>query len=357
LQLGVVYDFRNPPSSGISTADFYAECLDHAAQVEALGFDTVWLSEHHFVEDSYLPSLMVMAAAMAIRTKRVTIGTELLLLPLHHPLHVAEDAAVVDNLSGGRLRLGVALGYKLDEFAAFGVDRRHRPSLLEEGVAVIRGAWADEPFNFAGRHFTIEGVSVTPKPVQPPGPEIWIGARAEKPARRAGRIGDGGLIGGRPNLAPLQEAWQEAGKPGRAPAENLVLRYAADDPDSAAERFREGIGHRFGQYAQWYGEAGDLERDRTALARAANGGADDTNTARQSFCTAREMISDLEGMTAAGWTSASWFATIPGHHPADTLPLFETLAAEVAPAVRSSSPSAPSLPGNTASSAATAPGR
>jgi alkanesulfonate monooxygenase SsuD/methylene tetrahydromethanopterin reductase-like flavin-dependent oxidoreductase (luciferase family) len=333
LQLGAVYDFRNPPSSGNPTATFYAQCLDHAARLDELGFDTVWLSEHHFVEDGYLPSLMTMAAAFAVRTSRVIIGTELLLLPLHHPLHVAEDAAVVDNLSGGRLRLGVALGYKLDEFAAFGVDRRHRPSLLEEGVAILRGSWADEPLHFHGRHFDIDGVAVTPKPVQRPGPEIWIGARAENPARRAGRVGDGGLISGSVNLPPFQEAWREAGKPGPGPAENLILRYASHDPEQDAAHFAHGLAHRFEQYGQWYGEAADLERDRRDDA-AGGAGVDATTMARRTFCSPEQMIADVRLMAAAGWTSVSWFATIPGLAAADTLPLFETIAAEVGPAVR-----------------------
>src|SRR5258706_11549539 len=143
-----------PPSSGIGRADLYAETLDHIEAVEALGFDTVWLTEHHFIDGEYLPSVLPMAAAVAARTKRVTIGTAVLLLPLHDPLRVAEDAAVVDVLSNGRLRLGLGLGYKLEEVEAFGIDRRHRPPLLQEGLRIIRGAAAAAPLSAPGRHRT-----------------------------------------------------------------------------------------------------------------------------------------------------------------------------------------------------------
>ena len=191
MELGVLYDLRNPPSSGISNAEVYAETLAHIEAMEGLGFDVVWLTEHHFIDDSYLPATLTMAAAVAARTERVTIGTAVLLLPLHDPLHVAEEAAVVDLLSGGRLRLGLGLGYKLQEFEVFGVDRRHRRGLMEEGVEVIRRSWADGPFTFEGRHHRYHDLDVTPKPAQRPGPEIWLAGRDPVPAERAARLGDG----------------------------------------------------------------------------------------------------------------------------------------------------------------------
>ena len=110
---------------------------------DQLGFDGVWLSEHHLTGDGMLPAPLVMAAALAARTERIRIGTNILGLPVHHPLRVAEDAAVVDLLSDGRLTLGVGQGYSEREFAAFGVDRRRRGALLEEGVRAIRTAWSE----------------------------------------------------------------------------------------------------------------------------------------------------------------------------------------------------------------------
>src|SRR5262245_48798197 len=127
MEFGVLYDMRNPASSGIGRAELYAETLDHIEAIEELGFDTVWLTEHHSTDGDDLPSVLPMAAAVAARTSRVTIGTAVLLLPLHDPIRIAEDAAVVDVISNGRFRLGLGLGYKVEEFEAFGVDRRQRP--------------------------------------------------------------------------------------------------------------------------------------------------------------------------------------------------------------------------------------
>src|SRR5688572_33477540 len=128
MEIGLLYDLRNPPEWRIPSADLYAETLDHIAAVEAMGIPMCWVTEHHFIDDEYLPSCLTFAAAIAARTKTVTIGTAVILLPLQNALRVAEDAAVVDILSNGRLRLGLGLGYKIEEFDAFGVNRKHRAS-------------------------------------------------------------------------------------------------------------------------------------------------------------------------------------------------------------------------------------
>src|SRR5438067_12462356 len=162
MRFGLVYDFRNPAPWRRPFPQLYQELLEQIAYAEELGFDDIWITEHHFVEDGYCPSALVAAAAIAARTTRVRIGTWVLLLPLHNALRVAEDAAVVDNLSGGRLDLGVGLGYRLEEFAAFGVERRHRRGRMDEGCEVIRRAWSEDGWSFEGRHCHLQSVSVYP---------------------------------------------------------------------------------------------------------------------------------------------------------------------------------------------------
>ena len=176
------------PGDTRSDEELYAEALDLAVYAEELGFDSVWTSEHHFVDDGYAPSLLPLCAAIAARTSRVEIGTGLLLIPLHDPIRVAEDAATVDLISGGRLILGLGLGWRPEEFEGFGVSLQERVHRLERAVEVLRGAWAGEPVSGAGTK-----VIVTPRPQRAGGPPIWIGAWAERAVRRAGRIADGFL--------------------------------------------------------------------------------------------------------------------------------------------------------------------
>src|SRR4051794_40967096 len=146
------------PADPRSDVELYADALSLAEEAEQRGFDSVWVSEHHFLDDAYMPSLLPVCAAIAARTRRIEIGTGVLLAPLIHPLRLAEDAATVDLISAGRLILGLGLGWRDEELEAFGVASRDRVRLLEESIAVLREAWGD---GLAG------GVPVTPKPARP----------------------------------------------------------------------------------------------------------------------------------------------------------------------------------------------
>lgn len=189
MKFGVgYYSLQSPPHNPIPHQKLYADMLVEISAAEELGFESAWLTEHHFLDDGYCPSLLLTAAAIGARTKKVRIGTGVLLLPLHDPIRVAEDAAVADLISGGRLILGLGLGYRKEEFEGFGVSLRQRKGRMEEGIEVLQKSWADEPFSFQGRYFRYNNINVTPKPVQKPIP-IWIGAFTEPAIRRAARIG------------------------------------------------------------------------------------------------------------------------------------------------------------------------
>ena len=164
----------------------YAEALTLAEEVESLGLDSIWVSEHHFVDDGHLPSLLPLLAAMAARTHRVTVGTALLLAPLHDAVRLAEDAAVVDLISGGRLTLGLGLGWREEEFEAFEVPMNQRVRRLIAFVEAARAAWSGQQVSHGSAR-----PRVTPRPATAEGPPLWVGALVETAVRRAGRIGDG----------------------------------------------------------------------------------------------------------------------------------------------------------------------
>ena len=189
IGLGSISGQRHPAEPR-TDGEVYRDAIAFAEEVERLGFDSIWCSEHHFFDDSYLPSLLPLCAAIAARTSRISIGTDVLLLPLHEAVRIAEDAAVVDLLSGGRLILGVGQGWRPEEFEGLGVPLRGRHRLFEEQIAVLRQAWSDGVVT-GGELLAYPGMPVTPKPERPGGPPVWVGAGAEPAVRRAGRIADG----------------------------------------------------------------------------------------------------------------------------------------------------------------------
>jgi alkanesulfonate monooxygenase SsuD/methylene tetrahydromethanopterin reductase-like flavin-dependent oxidoreductase (luciferase family) len=184
MMIGIRFDLRVPPFATTTHAEMYKACLDQCAWADEHGFDIVVLSEHHGVEDGYMPSPVTLAAAIAGRTKRIQINIAAVLVPLHDPVRFAEQVATVELVSGGRLSFVGGLGYRHEEFEMAGVDRKQRGKLLEEYVDVMRKAWTGEPFTWRGRT-----VRVTPTPASPP--TIMLGGSTEKAARRAARLRSG----------------------------------------------------------------------------------------------------------------------------------------------------------------------
>ena len=176
------------PDADVGWPALYAEALDLAAEVEQAGLASVWVSEHHFVGDGHLPALLPLLAAMAARTSRIRVGTALLLAPLYDPLRLLEDAHVVDQISAGRLVLGLGLGWRDEEFEALDVPQRERVQRLVEFIRIAREAAQNEPVSLSGNPAR---PYVTPTAVQSPGVPLWIGALAEPAIKRAGRISDG----------------------------------------------------------------------------------------------------------------------------------------------------------------------
>ena len=201
-------------------ANLYQEMIEDCQYAEELGFHSLWLTEHHFWYDGYCPSLLIGLGALAAATKRIKIASGLVLLPMHDPIRVAEQAAVADQLSGGRLILGFGNGYRDVEFDGLGLHRRDRGARLSEQFAILKAAWTKERFSFAGKHFNYADIAVTPKPAQQPHPMVMVGSSpVYAPAiRRAGKFGFGLLLpaiigadGCREGIRIWEEAAREAG--------------------------------------------------------------------------------------------------------------------------------------------------
>jgi alkanesulfonate monooxygenase SsuD/methylene tetrahydromethanopterin reductase-like flavin-dependent oxidoreductase (luciferase family) len=228
--------------------------LDACRVAEESGLASIWVTEHHFSDDGYLPSPFAMLAAVARETSEVRLSSNVAIGALHHPIRLAEDAALVDHLSAGRLMVGLGLGYRDVEFRAFGVERSQRARRLEDCVTVLRSAWAGANVQSGG------GVKVTPLPYQPGGPPLLLGALAEVGVRRAARIADGWIA---PSFAQPRHLrkrldWlREEGAFERPFVVALTLNgFVA--PRHAWETVEPGALHVATQYRRWMTDSGDV---------------------------------------------------------------------------------------------------
>ena len=181
----ILFDIRSP-EGGRPATELIQAAVEHAAYADHHGFTSISITEHHATDDGYMPSPVVFGAAVAAVTEKVLIRLGAVILPLHNPLRLAEDLAMLDLVSGGRLRLIVGIGYREREYLQLGVDKKRRVAILEEGVETLKQAWTGEPFDYQGRT-----VRVLPRPAQQPRPAIIMGGGAPETARRAARIADG----------------------------------------------------------------------------------------------------------------------------------------------------------------------
>lgn len=209
-----------------------ARFSDLAAQVSAAehaGFDGWFFSEHHGQAAGYhFGGNLEAIAAVAALTSRISLGTCVLVLPLHHPIALAESTAVLDHISGGRLILGLGMGYQRQDFDALSVDRRYRSSLFEEGLAVLRQAWTEGRVAFHGRRFDFDDVVVHPRPSSPP--PVWIGAWTDAGVRRAARLGDAWIADPLHSIGALQllrRAYLEEAALHRRPVRVALTRFVA----------------------------------------------------------------------------------------------------------------------------------
>lgn len=207
MKFGMLVNTQAPPD-GAGIADLYEEILAEAALAEAVGFSSVLVPEHHLMPDGYLPQPLVLLAAIAARTTSIRIGTGIMHLPERDPIHVAEEVAVLDNISRGRVSLGVGLNLVEADFKLFGIPMKGATRRFEEQLEILQGVWTQQGYSHTGEYYHYDDITVTPRVVQQPHPPIWIGAMAEPSLQRAGRLGLGWVTDPLHNM-DVMAAWAD----------------------------------------------------------------------------------------------------------------------------------------------------
>ena len=259
VQFGLWYSFRNPAQWHTDYADLYDAHLRQIAWAETIGYHDVWLTEHHFCADGHAPSILPLAAAVAATTERIRIGTGVLLLPLHDAVRVAEDCATIDILSRGRFELGVGIGYRPQEFAGLGRSTGDRATLMDEGLEIIRRLWDGETVDFHGKHYQLNGLRLSPPPVQRPRPPLWVGGFAPAAAKRAARLADGyiGTAEMTEQARIFREQWQRLGRPGRGRlAGGHFWLIVSRDPARTFAAVAPHVKYQIDVYNEWLKDAG-----------------------------------------------------------------------------------------------------
>jgi probable F420-dependent oxidoreductase len=223
---------------------FYADFLEEVLHGEALGFDSVWLEEHHSVKNHYWPSPLVALGGAATRTSQIMLGTDIVVLPFYHPVRIAEDVALLDVMSGGRFILGAAIGYRPDEFALFGAPMEKRGANYAEAIQLIRRLWREENVTFQGKYYQLENAKIEPRPAQPP--QIWLGGWGDLMLKRAAVLGDAWVPGPTAGLDKLLAAkgqyleyLKEAGKDPKVVPTPLTREVVIAETDEKAREMAE----------------------------------------------------------------------------------------------------------------------
>jgi probable F420-dependent oxidoreductase len=237
----------------------FAESLAQIELAESYGCDAVLISEHHFVDNGYFPAPFIAMSAIAARTRKIRIGSGIIILPLYDPVHVAEHGAVLDIISGGRLILGVGQGYRQEEFEGFGIPLSSRPERLKEGCSLIRALWTQDAVSYEGKHFKVRNLELRPQPTQKPHPPIWVAAKSKAAVELAAEVGDVWFADPVTSLQTLKERMgdyrarlRQCGKP----FDNVQLplmreAYCANTDEEAWKEACEPVLYVYREYLKW----------------------------------------------------------------------------------------------------------
>ena len=274
MEIGLFTEFQSPP--GMDEAQAFDEALAQVTAAEALGFDSVWLAEIHFQKGrSVLSSPLVIATAIAARTQRIRIGIAVQILPLAHPLHLAEDVATVDQLSKGRLDFGVGRSGLPEHYEGFNVPHAESRERFNETLEILVKAWTEDRFTHEGKYFQYRNVCVTPKPFQKPHPPLRVAATTQETYSIVGRMGMPIFIAVRTTsisdlkrfISGYHEGWREAGHPGRGEVSLIVPVYLTEDGRRAREEAETSTMHFFRSIADALSRGGTRREEAARLGR------------------------------------------------------------------------------------------
>jgi alkanesulfonate monooxygenase SsuD/methylene tetrahydromethanopterin reductase-like flavin-dependent oxidoreductase (luciferase family) len=270
MTIRFIYQIPAQCPAGYPADRFMAEMVEQVQAARAAGFSGLTSPQHHLVGPLQYFQPVPLLARMAAEAPGMELNTGIILLALHHPVAVAEELATLDVISGGRLVAGFGLGYREEEFSAFGVRHGERVARFEEYLQVIELLWTGEPVHFQGRFVRLEGQQIALKPLQTAGrprPPIWIGANADAGVRRAARLGDAWLMnphGALPALRRQLQLYLDArAQLGRPPPERRPLSkelFVAEDRELALRRAEPFIKEKYQTYTAW-GQAEVLPQD------------------------------------------------------------------------------------------------
>jgi alkanesulfonate monooxygenase SsuD/methylene tetrahydromethanopterin reductase-like flavin-dependent oxidoreductase (luciferase family) len=274
MEVGLFTEFQSPP--GMDEAQAFDESLAQVTAAEELGFDAVWLAEIHFQKGrSVLSSPLVIATAIAARTRRMRIGIAVQILPLAHPLHLAEDVATVDHLSKGRLDFGVGRSGLPEHYEGFNIAHTESRERFNETLEILVKAWTEERFTHEGKYFQFRNVCVTPKPFQKPYPPLRVAATTQETYSIVGRMGMPIFIAVRTTsisdlkrfIGGYHEGWREAGHSGRGDVALIVPVYLTEDGRRAGEEAEASTMHFFRSIAEALGRGGTRREEAARLGR------------------------------------------------------------------------------------------
>lgn len=253
LAAGIVILTQHPPDR--EPTECLTELRNQAALVDQLGYDTLWVGEHHFTDDIYFDNFQILSY-LAAETTNVTIGTSVCLISLHNPVLLAERVANLDILADGRVIFGGGVGYRQEEFDILGIDRSQRGIRTQEALELMPALWTDDSVSYSGTVFHFEDISINPKPVQPTGPAIWIGGTAPPAVRRAATHGDAWMIDPRSPIEEIeatQTHYNDAldGDPHARPIWREV--FVAESDEAAIDTARPYLVEKYEKYLAWGG--------------------------------------------------------------------------------------------------------